>query len=558
MVMRGFRRSFKGVSCRKRSQHITITVLVLVLTFSIVLAVPETNTKTILQPTLSEKTANSNGELLWNKTYGGIMDDRGTCVIESSDGGYVITGFKHIGDNGDMDAWLIKTNKDGEEVWNKTYGGSTHEYGYSVAQTTDGGYIITGLYHTETAIFADVLLIKTYPNGTQEWNNTFSGESTYDIGNCVLQASDGGYIIVGQTGAIGVNGNTNLWLIKANSTGDLEWQKTFGGPYADLGYWVIQSSDGGYVITGYTYSYDAGINKDLWLIKTNSTGDLEWNKTIGGGANDEGRCVVQANDGGYIIAGSTNSYGTDNQEVWLVKTDQNGNHLWNQTYGVSNWDEGHCVMQASDGGYIITGGINAVPLVTMSIRNAVVSDVLLIKTDENGNEAWNQSYGGTGNDMGNSVIQDSNGDYIVAGFTSTYGIGGSNDVWLLKVASGFPVIDQPADITYEEGSTGHNITWQASDAEPSSYTITSNETLVESGPWTGGNITVSVDGLSVGVYLYTCTVNDTVDQSASDTVMVTVTEPEDGGFPWGGFFFALALIGLAAVIIYSTQYAKKP
>ncbi len=557
MVMRSLRGSLNGSSCGKRSQKVTLAALTLLLMLSIILTVPQTSSKTTIQAVSAEKTAYSNGEVLLNKTFGGLTDDMGYCVIETSDGGYAITGTKWFGDNGNTDVWLIKTDENGEEIWNSTFGGIYSDYGYSVAQTSDGGYIITGSFGSGLVMDYDLWLIKTDSNGDHEWNKTFSGEFTGDNGRCVMQTPDDGYLVVGTTG-MGIMGNPDVWLIKTNETGDLEWSQIFDGGQEDYGYCFAPTSDGGYVITGYTYSYDAGINKDLWLIKTNSTGDLEWNKTIGGGANDEGRCVVQANDGGYIIAGSTNSYGTDNQEVWLVKTDQNGNHLWNQTYGVSNWDEGHCVMQASDGGYIITGGINAVPLVTMSIRNAVVSDVLLIKTDENGNEAWNQSYGGTGNDMGNSVIQDSNGDYIVAGFTSTYGIGGSNDVWLLKVASGFPVIDQPADITYEEGSTGHNITWQASDAEPSSYTITSNETLVESGPWTGGNITVSVDGLSVGVYLYTCTVNDTVDQSASDTVMVTVTEPEDGGFPWGGFFFALALIGLAAVIIYSTQYAKKP
>ncbi|MEX2720580.1 MAG: hypothetical protein Q6362_004075, partial [Candidatus Wukongarchaeota archaeon] len=187
-----------------------------------------------------------------------------------------------------------------------------------------------------------------------------------------------------------------------------------------------------------------------------------------------------------------------------------------------------------------------------------ITDALLIKTDENGYQKWNRTYGGSGSDTGASVIQTSDGEYIIAGYTDSYGAGGQ-DVWLLKVASGFPVIDQPADITYEEGSTGHNITWQASDAEPSGYTVTRNETLLESDSWAGGNITVNVDGLAIGVYLYTCTVNDTIGQSASDTVMVTVKAPEeDGGFPWVGFGLALALIGLAAVIIYTTQYAKKP
>ncbi len=477
---------------------------------SIILTVPQTSSKTTIQAVSAEKTAYSNGEVLLNKTFGGLTDDMGYCVIETSDGGYAITGTKWFGDNGNTDVWLIKTDENGEEIWNNTFGGIYSDYGYSVAQTSDGGYIITGSYDSGLVMNYDLWLIKTDSNGDHEWNQTFSGEFTGDDGRYVMQTPDDGYLVVGTIGR-GLNGNADIWLIKTNETGDLEWSQIFDGGHGDYGYCFAPTSDGGYIITGSTYSYGAnpGVSPD----------------------------------------------------VWLIKTDENGDHLWNQTYGGTDGEQGHCVVETSDGGYIITGQKGIIPTAsTMSIRIwGYKDDVLLIKTDENGNHQWNQTYGEiSDHDAGWCVVQTSDGNYIIVGYTESYGAGGQ-DVWLLKVASGFPVIDQPADITYEEGSTGHNITWQASDAEPSGYKVTRNETLLESDSWAGDNITINVDGLAIGVYLYTCTVNDTIGQSASDTVMVTVTEPEeDGGFPWVGFGLALALIGLAAVIIYTTQYAKKP
>jgi len=560
--MRSLRRSFNGVNCRKRSQKVTLAALTLLLMFSIVLTVPQTNSETTIQSISAEKTAYSNGDVLLNKTFGGSTDDKGYCVIETSDGGYAIIGTKWFGDNGNSDVWLIKTDENGEEVWNNTFGGVYSDYGYSVAQTTDGGYIITGSFGSGLILNDDLWLIKTDSNGDHEWNKTFSGEFTGDNGRCVMQTPDDGYLVVGTIG-MGLNGNADVWLIKTNSTGDLEWSEIFDGGHGDYGYCFAPTSDGGYIITGYTYSYGAnpGVSPDFWLIKTNSTGGEEWNQTYGGTDVDLGYCVEQTSDGGYIIAGYTWSYGANpgvTPDIWLIKTNPAGGEEWNQTYGGVYSELGYWVEPTSDGGFIITGQIYYSTLPTlMSIRNAIPTNVLLIKTNENGNQQWNQTYGGIAYEVGNSVIQNSDGDYVIVGYTSSYGTGGSNDVWLLKVASGFPVIDHPADITYEEGSTGNNIIWHPEDAEPSSYSIASNETLVESGPWDGGNISVTVDGLSLGVYLYTCSVNDTVGQSASDTVMVTVTE-EEGGFPWGGLFFVLAVIGLATVIIYSTQYAKKP
>jgi predicted secreted protein len=202
------------------------------------------------------------------------------------------------------------------EEWSQTFGGSSNDYGYSVAVTSDGGYIIAGYTESYGAGGYDVWLIKTGADGDEEWNQTFGGLSD-DFGYSVAQTSDGGYIIAGDTLSYGAGGY-DVWLIKTDADGNKEWDKTFGGSSIDCSESIAKTSDGGYIIAGETLSYGSG-DFDFWLVKTDADGSKEWDKAFGGSLSEHGYSVAVTSDGGYIVTGRTQSYGSGGFDAWLVK-----------------------------------------------------------------------------------------------------------------------------------------------------------------------------------------------------------------------------------------------
>jgi len=363
---------------------------------------------------------------LWTKTFGGAEFDTGTSVQQTSDGGYIIAGYTGSFGAGSNDVWLVKTNASGDTLWTKTFGGSESETGQSVLQTYDGGYIISGNTDSYGAGLDDVWLIKTDAAGDTLWTKTIGGnnnDSSYEI----QHTSDNGYIIIGLTTSFGAGAN-DIWLIKTDASGDTLWTKTFGGSNHELGASVQQTLDNGYIITGSTLSFGAG-SDDSWLIKTDASGDTLWTKTFGGNSAERFWSIQQTDDSGYIMTGYTDSFGAGSRDVWLVKTDASGDTLWTKTYGGSGDETGRSVLQTDDGGYIISGYTDS--------YGAGLDDVWLIKTDASGDTLWTQTFGGSEDDRSNSVYQTTDQGYIITGQTKSYGQG-NNDIWLIRTAPDVP------------------------------------------------------------------------------------------------------------------------
>jgi len=387
----------------------------------------------------------------FNKTFGGPGDEGAFQVQPTLDGGYIIAGDTTLLGEEAGDAWVIKTDAEGKEIWNKTFGGREDDGAYSIQPTSDGGYILMVGSISFGAGGEDIWLIKTDSAGNIVWEKTLGGANN-DVGQFIQETNDGGYIITGWTTSFG-SGDFDAWLIKTDSGGREVWSRTFGGANADAAHSVRQTSDGGYILAGRTYNYGKGnvFNSDAWLIKTDAEGKEIWNKTFGGKASDFAYSVQPAIDGGYILSGSTRSYGGGGSDAWLIKTDSGGIEVWNRTFGGADEEMGFTVRSTSDGGYIIAASISeiesTIPINQIHQSSEYVlhggQDVLLIKTDSEGRAVWSRIFGGANRDHLPSVEPAIDGGYILAGETSSFGAGGL-DAWLIKVDSEGNIVRLPS------------------------------------------------------------------------------------------------------------------
>jgi hypothetical protein len=358
------------------------------------------------------------------------------------------------GNHGGKDYWIAKLTSSGIISWQKSLGGSSDDYAYDVQQTTDGGYIVAGKsMSTDGDVVGnngqyDAWVVKLNSTGSILWKKSIGGLND-DGAKSIQQTADGGYVLAGFTT---LNGSYDYWVVKLNNLGNVVWQNSMGGSDYDGANCVNQTSDGGFIIAGYTLSSDGDVSgnfggSDFWVLKLDINGNISWQSQLGGGSNfDYAHSIEQTSDGGYIIAGYTSSSDGDinsgnngGTDYWIVKLNATGGISWERTYGGSDNEYAYSVQQTSDGGYIVAG--SALSLDGYVSDNNGGSDYWILKLNSSGVVVWKKALGGSGYDIAKSIQETSGGDYIVAGYTLsndgdiTENNGGA-DYWIAKISFG--------------------------------------------------------------------------------------------------------------------------
>lgn len=318
----------------------------------------------------------ANGDTLWTRTYGGANNEYGSSVIQTIDGGYLIMGSTESFGATDKDIYAVKTNASGGMEWSNRYGNFGNDYGVTVRQTTDGGYLFAGSTYAGAGV-VDAYVIRTDENGAILWSKTYGG-SLEDDGNALLTTADGGFILAGITRSFGAGG-TDMFVLKTDTDGAVLWQKTYGGEEDDYAFGIEHVADGGYIITGSTTSGGAG-GFDACLVRIDASGTVQWAKTYGSSANDIAIISRTTNDDGYVVLGQSFGFGVES-DVYLVKTDGTGNVSWSRNYGGGGYEFESDIRQTPDGGYLISAGEESFG----PDRN-----VYLIKTDTQGDSGCDQ------------------------------------------------------------------------------------------------------------------------------------------------------------------------
>ncbi len=351
---------------------------------------------------------NSSGLIQWQKSLGGTAAENLLSIQPTVDGGYIASGLTYSND-GDVsgyhggteaDAWVVKLGNAGNIQWQKVLGGSTGcDFANSILSTTDGGYIFVG--HTDS----------------------HDGDVTANAGE------------------------RDVWFVKLSSTGSIQWQKTVGGAENDYAFSLQSTPDGGFVAAGYTYSNNGDVSgnhgdADAWIVKINSTGGIQWQKSLGGSNEDIARSIQLTTDGGYIVVGSSKSNNGDvsgnkgDADAWVVKLNGTGGIQWQKSLGGSNEEIGRSIQSTADGGYIITGSAKSIN--GDVIGNQGGQDTWVVKLDVNGLVQWQKSMGGTANDFANSIHLTNDGGFVIAGQAisnngNVSGNHGATDAWVIKL-----------------------------------------------------------------------------------------------------------------------------
>jgi hypothetical protein len=483
----------------------------------------------------SEVRAQTPSASQWQQTFGGTGTNECRIVKQTADGNYILGGYSNSGISGNKtsanfgayDFWVLKVDGNGNKLWENTFGGSATDAMYGLQPTSDGGYILGGNSSSPVSGnktngsygINDYWVVKIDGNGNKVWDRSYGGTSGDQLWS-LQQTSDGGYILGGYSGS-GVSGNkgsTNhggedYWVVKIDGNGNKIWDKSFGGSADDELWSLQQTSDGGYILGGYSGSGISG-NKtstnygfdDCWVVKIDTNGVKVWEKSFGGTGFDYLSCLQQTSDDGYILGGYSNSGISGNKssanrggdDYWVVKIDGSGNKIWDRSFGGSSGEDLWSLRQTSEGGYILGGHSNSAISGDKTSLHYGSSDYWVVKIDDIGNKIWEKSFGGNSFDPLYGLQQTSDGGYILGGRSSSPISGnktsakyGPYDYWIVKLAPEPPMISSIA-VT----NSAVKLVWQTVPGK--TYRVQYKENL-QPGDWTPIGNDVSATGATLSI-----------------------------------------------------------
>jgi len=479
----------------------------------------------------------------WQQSLGGNGIDFAQSIQQTTDGGYIVAGQSGstdgdvTGNHGNNDYWIVRLDTAGGLVWQKSLGGSDNDLGNSIQQTTDGGFIVAGNCRSTDGDVTgnhglnDYWVVKLDASGVISWQKSLGGTGV-DIAHSVEQTSDGGYIVSGISNSTdgdvsGNHGGFDYWVVKLNSDGSLDWQKTLGGSDYDEGFSAKQTSDGGYIVAGASASTNGNVTGnhgalDYWIVKLDADGNLVWQKALGGNSDDGASSAEETTDGGFIVEGYTNSNNgnvTGNHgggDYWIVKLDATGNIVWKKCLGGTLLDYASSVQQSLGDGYIVAGYSSSTNGdVTV---NHGSSDYWLVKLDESGALVWQKSLGGTTSETSSGVQQTADGGFVVTGSSNSNngdvsGNHGFEDYWVVKLTTdgitGIPSLSNSFISIYPNPATTqlyiHFTTlFEGScsqDEEVTVLNILGEQVMKETASSQSDNITLDISALPSGAYI---------------------------------------------------------
>ncbi len=369
----------------------------------------------------------------FQKVYISKNGSQANDVIALSQGGYAIAGWYDVETLFTAEFYLVVTDAAGDTLWTRTYGkqidtssfvqnGSGNE-GYQITQTQDGGFLFVGERHEIAGGTSDAYLVRTNAQGELMWARMYGGDDNeYAIG--AVQDEQGDFIVGGFTETFGA-GIRDMFLFKVTEGGDTLWTRTFGGESIDAANDMKQTSDGGFIMTGYTFSYGAG-SSDVYVVRTDSIGQVVWQKTFGGTLNDIGHSITETADGGFVIVGETESFGVGNRDVYLLRLNADGLLQWSYAYGGSNYEAGNAVVIRENGDIAITGYTRG--------EGAGAEDFLLLLADDQGTMKWARTYGGPEDETAKAIIATPDNGFLMTGYARSFSLGGL-DVYLVRTDS---------------------------------------------------------------------------------------------------------------------------